>query len=126
MVTGAASGIGLATARHLAHLGMKVCLADLPGANLDASAEEMKSIGSAVFPVATDVADAAQLRDLAARVARELDPVNVLMNNAGIQPGSGTFDSEGNWDRILAVNMSGIIRGSQIFAPAIIAHGQPA
>ena len=58
-------------------------------------------------------------------MARDLGPVNVLINNAGIQPGSSIFDTEGKWDRILAVNMSGIIRGSQIFAPGMIAHGQP-
>ena len=47
------------------------------------------------------------------------------MNNAGIQPGSTIFDDAGNWDRILAVNMGGIIAGSQIFAPAMIASGNP-
>jgi NAD(P)-dependent dehydrogenase (short-subunit alcohol dehydrogenase family) len=122
VVTGAASGIGLAAARHLTHLGMKVCLADLPGANLDAA---KAALGDTAHAMCADVADAAQLRDLAARVERDLGPVNVLINNAGIQPGSSIFDPEGNWDRILAVNMFGIIRGTQIFAPGMIAHGQP-
>jgi NAD(P)-dependent dehydrogenase (short-subunit alcohol dehydrogenase family) len=48
-----------------------------------------------------------------------------LMNNAGIGPGSSIFDAEGNWDRILGVNMDGVIHGSQIFGPRMIASGQP-
>lgn len=51
--------------------------------------------------------------------------VNVLMNTAGMQPGTAIFDAEANWDRILDVNIVGIIRGSQIFAPRMIAGGQP-
>ena len=121
VVTGGASGIGLAAARRLAGLGMRVCLADLGGARLEAAVAEF---GHPVLAVAVDVADPAQLHDLAARVARDLGPVHVLMNNAGIQPGSSILDPL-NWDRILAVNLGGIIAGSQIFAPGMIAHGQP-
>jgi NAD(P)-dependent dehydrogenase (short-subunit alcohol dehydrogenase family) len=47
------------------------------------------------------------------------------MNNAGMQPGSTIFDTEANWDRIIAVNMFGVIRGAQIFAPRMIASGTP-
>jgi NAD(P)-dependent dehydrogenase (short-subunit alcohol dehydrogenase family) len=124
VVTGGASGIGLAAVRRLAGLGMRVCIADLDGTALDDAVRTLTAQGHAVRAVATDVADADQLRDLAARVARDLGPVNVLMNNAGIQPGSSVLDPL-NWQRILAVNMGGIIAGSQIFAPAMIAHGQP-
>jgi NAD(P)-dependent dehydrogenase (short-subunit alcohol dehydrogenase family) len=126
VVTGGASGIGLAAAQRLVRLGMKVCIADLAGPQLDAAREGLTAKDATVLAVATDVGDPAQLRDLAARVARDLGPVNILMNNAGIQPGSTIFDAEGNWDRILGVNLGGIIAGSQIFAPAMIAHGKPA
>lgn len=121
VITGAASGIGLAAARHLAGLGMKVCLADLPGKRLDAAAASIP--GARAIPA--DVSDRASLRALADAVA-QLGPVSVLMNNAGIQPGSSIFDESGTWDRVLAVNLGGIVTGSQIFAPAMIAHGQPA
>lgn len=128
VVTGAASGIGLAAAQHLARLGLRVCLADLGGARLAAARAALLDAGAAsgdVMAVATDVSDPAQLRALALAVAQQFGPVALLMNNAGIQPGSSIFDAEANWDRILAVNMLGIIRSSQIFAPLMIASGQP-
>lgn len=128
VVTGGASGIGLAAARHLAGLGMRVCIADLPGAALDAASDALIAAGAAeadVMTLATDVSDRARLMALADEVWARFGPVNLLMNNAGMQPGSSIFDEEGNWDRILEVNLGGIIRGSQIFAPRMIASGTP-
>jgi hypothetical protein len=128
VVTGGASGIGLAAARHLARLGLRVAIADLGGAPLDAARATLLADGAAdgdVIAVATDVGDRSQLVALADIVARRFGAVNVLINNAGMQPGSTVFDAEASWDRILEVNMMGIIRGSQIFAPAMIASGKP-
>lgn len=128
VVTGGASGIGLAAARHLARLGLRVAIADLGGARLIAARATLLADGTAngdVIAVATDVGDRSQLVALADTVARRFGAVNVLMNNAGMQPGSTIFDAEANWDRILEVNMMGIIRGGQIFAPAMIASGKP-
>lgn len=128
VVTGGASGIGLAAARHLVGLGLRVCIADLAGPSLDAASAALIVAGAAeadVMTMATDVADRAQLTALAEAVEARFGPVNVLMNNAGMQPGSSIFDVEGNWDRILEVNMGGIIRGSQTFAPRMIASGAP-
>ncbi|WP_212524393.1 SDR family NAD(P)-dependent oxidoreductase [Actibacterium sp. MT2.3-13A] len=125
VVTGGASGIGLEAARRLAGQGMRVCIADLAGERLDQAAEDLRGSGAEVIAVATDVADPDQLRALEAQVTRDLGPVAVLMNNAGMQPGSSIFDAEGNWQRIIDVNMWGIIRGAQIFAPGMIASGRP-
>ncbi|MGC9369907.1 MAG: SDR family NAD(P)-dependent oxidoreductase [Paracoccaceae bacterium] len=128
VVTGGASGIGLEAAARLAGMGLKVCVADLPGDRLDAAEEALRAAGAAagdVLCVATDVSDVDQLRALEARVTADLGPVNVLMNNAGMQPGSSIFDAEGNWERIIGVNMWGIIRGAQVFAPGMIASGRP-
>ena len=128
VVTGGASGIGLAAARHLARLGMRICIADLDTPALAAARETLIFDSTApndVIAVPTDVASRADLTRLADRVGETFGAVNVLMNNAGIQPGSTIFDAEGNWDRILDVNMGGIIHGSQIFAPRMIAAGQP-
>ncbi|MDP4034070.1 MAG: SDR family NAD(P)-dependent oxidoreductase [Pseudorhodobacter sp.] len=128
VVTGGASGIGLAAARHLARLGLRIAIADLGGARLDAARATLLADGAAdgdVIAVATDVGDRSQLVALADIVARRFGAVNVLINNAGMQPGSTVFDAEANWDRILEVNMLGIIRGSQVFAPAMIGSGKP-
>lgn len=128
VVTGGASGIGLAASRHLARLGLRVCLADLGSDRLEAARAVLLADGTAaedVMTVQTDVGERVQIVDLADRVAGAWGPVNVLMNNAGMQPGSSIFDVEGNWERILDVNMMGVIRSSQIFAPRMIAGGQP-
>lgn len=124
VVTGGASGIGLAIARRLAAEGLSVCIADLPGAKLEAAHDELVATGANVQAASVDVADVSQIRALEARVASELGAVNVLVNNAGTQPGSSIFDAEASWERIIDVNMWGIIRGVQVFAPGMIAAGQ--
>ena len=125
VVTGGASGIGLAAVHKFASLGLKVCVVDLGGEILDAAQAALRTEGHDVLAVACDVANRTEMKALAATVAQNLGPVSVLMNNAGIQPGSTIFDDLGNWDRILAVNMGGVIAGAQIFAPAMIASGKP-
>ncbi|ANT63130.1 short-chain dehydrogenase (plasmid) [Salipiger sp. CCB-MM3] len=126
VVTGGGSGIGLAVAKSFAAHGMKVCIADVSEQALEKAADDLKSAGAAeVMSVKTDVGDIEQIRALEARVTSDLGPVNVLMNNAGMQPGSSIFDPEDNWQRIIDVNMWGIIRGAQIFAPGMIASNQP-
>ncbi|QTL01819.1 SDR family NAD(P)-dependent oxidoreductase [Aquabacter sp. L1I39] len=128
VVTGGASGIGLAAARRFLGLGLKVAIADLPG---DALAEAERSLtaeappgATHVLAVPTDVAEPGALEHLEQTVRGAFGTVDVLMNNAGIQPGSTTFDTERHWRRIMAVNLWGIIEGSQIFAPGMIAQGR--
>jgi len=128
VITGAASGIGLAAAQHLAGLGLRVCLADLGTDRLAAARAQILAAGAAaadVITCETDVGDIAALRALADRAYAAFGAVHVLINNAGMQPGSSIFDAESNWDRIIAVNMMGVIRGAQIFAPRMIAGGKP-
>ena len=125
VVTGGASGIGFAIAQRLVREGLSVCLADLPGSRLDAARDALAAQGAKVLAVAMDVADAAALKALEARVTAELGPVNVLINNAGMQPGSSIFNTEANWQRIIDVNLMGIVNTAQTFAPGMIASKKP-
>lgn len=96
VVTGGASGIGLAVALRLAADGLAVCIADLPGPQLEGARDKLAAIGAKFLVVPIDVADVEQIRRLEGRVTEELGAVNVLVNNAGIQPGSSIFDAEAN------------------------------
>jgi NAD(P)-dependent dehydrogenase (short-subunit alcohol dehydrogenase family) len=129
VITGGASGIGLAAALAFVRLGMRVCIADLGEARLsEAAAALTKAAPGGAASVMTLAADVSQLDDvvrLDAAVRGQFGGTDVLMNNAGIQPGSTLFEAPENWQRILGVNLWGVIHGSQVFAPAMIARGRP-
>lgn len=129
VITGGASGIGLAAATHYAGLGMKVCIADIGTERLDAAAAGLASVakgGAAdVMAVAVDVSRFDDLAGLAAAVKKKFGGTDVLMNNAGIGPDSTSFGPLENWQRILAVNLWGVINGTQAFAPGMIERARP-
>ena len=126
VITGGASGIGLAAAMAFARAGMKVCIADVEGARLTEAATKLSSVTSAtnVMTFAVDVSRAESVMELERAVGAHFGGTDLLMNNAGIQPGSTLFDEPDHWQRIIAVNMWGIINGSRIFAPGMIARGR--
>jgi NAD(P)-dependent dehydrogenase (short-subunit alcohol dehydrogenase family) len=78
------------------------------------------------FRSTTDVGDLAAVEELERTVIERFGRVHLLMNNAGIQPGSSLFGPQANWDRVLNVNLMGVIHGSRVFGPKMIAHGEPA
>ncbi|HSI01668.1 MAG TPA: SDR family NAD(P)-dependent oxidoreductase [Reyranella sp.] len=120
VVTGAASGIGLAAARRFAGLGMKVCLADL---SADALRRAAGSIDARdVMAVATDVSALESVQALKDKVYAAWGEVAVLMNNAGTAPGGGPWDHIERWRKVLEVNLWGVINGVQTFAPAMLAQ----
>jgi NAD(P)-dependent dehydrogenase (short-subunit alcohol dehydrogenase family) len=129
VVTGGASGIGLAAARRFAVLGLRVCLADHDAERLQAAAAEVEALAPSgaknILTVRTDVSKLDDLRRLEATVLDQFGAVHVLMNNAGVQPGSGIFGPAENWERVLGVNLWGVIHGSQVFVPGMIARGEP-
>ena len=129
VITGGASGIGLAAATRFAEAGMKVCIADLGDDRLKAAAAKVSSAapgGAAdIMTAAVDVSRADEVAGLEAAVAKKFGGTDILMNNAGIQPGSAMFGPAANWQRILGVNLWGVINGTQAFAPNMIKRGRP-
>jgi NAD(P)-dependent dehydrogenase (short-subunit alcohol dehydrogenase family) len=129
VVTGGASGIGFAAAQKFASLGMKVCIADLGVDRLAAAEAELVSASSGgaanIMTMSVDVSRAEEVSKLEAAVRGRFGGTDLLMNNAGIQPGSAMFGPAENWQRILAVNLWGVIHGSQVFAPRMIERGRP-
>lgn len=122
VITGAASGIGLAAARALAAQGMRIAMIDLPGPRLEAAAAALA--GGRAFPL--DVADRGAVAAAAAIITREMPPTTLLFNNAGMGlPSSALADREA-WDRTLDVNFGGILTVAQAFVPGMLAHGLPA
>ena len=129
VITGGASGIGLAAAMRFAREGMKVCIADIGADRLKEAEAQLSSAAAggvaSVMSMAVDVSDLDNVKALEAAVRQRFGGVDILMNNAGIGPGSQMFGPRENWERILAVNLWGIINGTQVFAPNMIARGRP-
>lgn len=129
VITGGASGLGLAAAMRFARLGMKVVIADLGGDHLkqaEARLSQASPNGAAnIMASAVDVSRIEDVTKLEAAVRTRFGGTDILMNNAGIQPGSQMFGPLPDWQRILGVNLWGVIHGSQAFAPGMIARGRP-
>ena len=129
VITGGAAGIGLAAARRFAAAGLKVCIADLGAERLATAAAGLAATSpggmNAVMAVEADVSRAEDVTRLKAAVDARFGGTDILMNNAGIQPGSAMFGPTENWERVLAVNLWGVIHGCQAFVPGMIARGRP-
>ena len=126
MITGAASGIGLAAAVRFASMGLKVCLADLSAEALDRASEAVAAASAggrdALLTVATDVSQLESVQALRDAVYAKFGEVGVLMNNAGTAPGGGPWDHIDRWRRVLEVNLWGVINGVQTFAAPMLAQ----
>jgi NAD(P)-dependent dehydrogenase (short-subunit alcohol dehydrogenase family) len=122
VVTGAASGIGLAMAERFAAEGMKLAIADIEEPALDAAAKQLADGGADVLAVPTDVSKAEEVDALADRVRERFGGFHVVCNNAGVGghgfPTWATPTSEWQW--LLGVNLWGVIHGISAFVPALI------
>jgi 3-oxoacyl-[acyl-carrier protein] reductase len=108
VVTGAARGIGAGTARRLAADGLAVAVLDLKEGDCGATVDAITSAGGAALAVGADVSDAEQVKAAVAKVAAELGPPVVLVNNAGVIRDNMLFKmTEDDWDTVLGVHLRG-------------------
>ncbi len=125
VVTGAASGIGLSTARALAREGMQVVLADVEEGALARAEGELTAAGHRVCAVRTDVSSWDDVRRLADRAVERFGAVHVLHNNAGVVVG-GPVESLSleDWEWVLGVDLWGVIYGIKAFLPLLKQAGE--
>ncbi len=125
VVTGAASGIGLETARALARRGADLAICDVDETGLKEAATEIHQLGRRVVAEQADVANAEQVSAFADRCYAELGRVDVLVNNAGIGIGGSFVDVPlHEWNTILGINLKGVVHGCHFFLPRMIDAGR--
>lgn len=123
VVTGAASGIGLAIAERFVHEGMRVVIADIEAEPLARAAETLRARGGEIVAHPCDVADAASVEALAEACYAAFGAVHVLCNNAGVLSGGMVWDTPiEDWDWVLGVNLYGVIHGLRSFVPRMQAQ----
>ena len=125
VITGGASGIGLAAAHRLAGLGMNIVIADVGHEALEAAQAELAGAGAKVLAVRCDVSRRDEVEALRRRAIDAFGEPAVLMNNAGVGGGGGAFENPDGWRRVLETNLFGVINGVQTFAQGMIDAGCP-
>ena len=125
VVTGGASGIGLAMATRFAAEGMRLVLADIEEDVLEEAAAGLRETGAEVLTVQTDCGDAASMDNLAEESLAHYGSVHVVCNNAGVGA-RGTMWELGvnDWEFVLRVNLWGVIHGVRVFAPHLVAQDE--
>jgi NAD(P)-dependent dehydrogenase (short-subunit alcohol dehydrogenase family) len=127
VISGAGAGIGAGLARHASALGMTVVLADIDDAAVATLRDELTAAGGAAVDVVCDVRDPAAVEQLAERTYRDIGPVRLLVNNAGVEQFGYLWDTPvENWNRLVDINISGVFYGVRAFLPPMIAAGEPA
>lgn len=124
VVTGAGSGIGREVAFELARRGARLAVSDVDETGLAATADRLEALGAEVRSARLDVSDRQAVESYAASVAADFGVVHQVYNNAGIAAGGAVADNDWEtYERVLGVNLFGVIHGSKAFLPHLIASG---
>ncbi|WP_299560760.1 SDR family NAD(P)-dependent oxidoreductase [uncultured Mycolicibacterium sp.] len=127
VVTGAGAGIGAGLARHAHRLGMSVVLADVNADAIAALRDELTADGGTAVDVVCDVRDPDAVAELAERTYRDVGPVRLLVNNAGVEQFGYLWDTPvANWNRVMDINVSGVFHGVRAFLPRMLDNPAPA
>lgn len=125
VVTGAASGMGLAFANRFAAEGMNVVMSDIEVPRLDEAVEQVAAHGTEVVGVTIDVSDGDQVEALADTTYERFGTAHVVCNNAGVAGGLGSGDIDiNNWKWVVDVNLWGVVHGHRVFLPKLIEQGE--
>jgi NADP-dependent 3-hydroxy acid dehydrogenase YdfG len=119
VVTGASSGFGELAALRFARAGARVVIAARRFERLEALAERIASAGGSALPVRCDVTELVDLTELRDRVSEAFERCDVLVNNAGIR-GRGRFEDIEHLDRVIDVNLRGVVLGTKLFLPMML------
>jgi NAD(P)-dependent dehydrogenase (short-subunit alcohol dehydrogenase family) len=123
LITGAASGIGKATALACARRGAHLFVCDLDTAGLEATADEVRRLGGSAVTRRVDVGDPAAMAAFADAVHGEVEAVDLLINNAGVAIGGGFLHTSLNdWNWITSINLMGVVYGCHFFLPRMVAR----
>lgn len=124
VITGGASGIGLATAKHLAREGVNIVLADIEQGALSRAVDEVIAEGVDTIGVRTDVGELSEVQALADRAYDHFGAAHILFNNAGVAI-SGPIQemSHADWEWLMRVNLWGVIHGVETFLPRMLKQG---
>ena len=127
VITGAASGIGRGLAEYAAGLGMRLVLSDVDEPRLQALCAELQGRGAEAIACVADVGDPVQVEHLRDVAVQQFGGVDLLFNNAGVmQTGHCWEISHAQWQRMLRINLDGVINGIRSFVPLLLAQGRPA
>jgi NAD(P)-dependent dehydrogenase (short-subunit alcohol dehydrogenase family) len=127
VVTGAGAGIGAGLARYASQLGMTVVLADIDAGAVRVLRDELCAAGGTAVDVVCDVRDPDAVQRLAETTYRDVGPVRLLVNNAGVEQFSYLWDTPvANWQRVVDINISGVFYGVRAFLPKMMAADEQA
>lgn len=128
VITGAASGIGLAMAHRFGEAGMNLVLGDIESDALDAATTELADAGYEVAAMQIDVRDFDGIQAFESFARESFGNVHILCNNAGVGAGGPVSDPDNLdlWKWTIDINLWGVIYGCKVFLPAMIEHGEPA